>query len=745
MGALFHYRWTTEDAGSSLVIVTTLSIFSLEEMISVIDTDTLGSRPSADRLIVVAPTDAVETVTATIRSAISSNSLVRLAKTVPVALIAFDETGKLHVQKVRLQGKTKLSKNDLAAMTEAGVGQLVRARGAFLRAPPGHHFVHPRRRHSSAFFRTANLLIQGEEIGFLSMLLLPYLDVGLQKIWLDSSSIASLLYAACALKSRLQKSSFFPQIESFSSYEHLEKLVVQNAARELVLISATATGSLPQEVLKKTKLPSERVITLFSTAGKTEGLLLFDAQTATADLSSELLDVHDEEKCPWCRDGSRTITFVGDQFLADAATISAYTLVQDDAPKSLKSTMKKYRAKKAFSLLFDNERDVHTLYVNLADTLLAVEHRDDIVRLVRRNAPASTTHILPVGGQESGSLAEIVADEMNNLGLPRPAILDGKDIHNPPGDRRGILVVGASVGSGQAFQDASRDLRDPFISHPRTYFGGLKKHSVADHQTALAKNLEHNNDAPKHIVCTVDEIAFPHPNHFSAWTHELRLWQKVLRDLQEHDPNHATRVTLEERVRELSGDLACDSFFLSNDGSHDLALRKGFAFWDTSYRVEDITHGDVFATIGAILENCRKTRKPKQIAPPLAQSPFHISLLASENFTRFNDGIIQSALLRACFPHELNFARSGAENNSRNIGSLILRMLKHHDQTQGEACLEFLVALASLRLSLAAKDIQRIAAAPREGLPPLISLALEYATGSQLPQSRNTVEEAPPA
>ena len=61
--------------------------------------------------------------------------------------------------------------------------------------------------------------------------------------------------------------------------------------------------------------------------------------------------------------------------------------------------------------------------------------------------------------------------------------------------------------------------------------------------------------------------------------------------------------------------------------------------------------------------------------------------------------------------------------------NLVVKMLAQHGESQGEACLEFLLALATKRLALAERDIGRIAAAPREGLPSLVSIVLAYAVG----------------
>ncbi|MDN5926483.1 MAG: hypothetical protein L0I29_05350, partial [Hyphomicrobiales bacterium] len=727
----FHYRWQKNGVGNALVLVTTLPSFRIQELIRIVDDDRLGGRPYPDSLIIVVPSDAAAAARASVKKSIEAGTALRLANAlVPVIIVSFDAHGRMKMgANSTLQGLMTLAKEEFRSLRAAGIAHLAATREAVLVAPSGHHFVHPRRRHSAAFFRAANMLIQGEEIGFLSLVFLPHLHDSIKKIWVDSSSISTLVFAAYSLKSRLRRTFITPRVTSFSSYEGLEKLSIQDPESELVVISATATGSLPKQVLEQTKLPPERVVTLFSTAHQVPGTVVFDARDEIQGLDPLSMEVFEQERCPWCRNGSRTITFVGDQFLADAATVTPYTLVQTDAPKQLRDVMKRYRGKRAFSLRRDPDRDIHRLFVNLDRTLLSDGGKKAIEVVIRRHAPASTSHVLALGGAEGIALAERVADEIEGLGLRRPHIIHGTDFEKGSDDRRGVIVVAASFGSGQSFQDASRDLRDRFTDRPRTFLAGLRKHSAAEHQLTLLHDLEHNNQSLKHTMCFVDDMTLPHPNQFTAWSRELRFWNNVLLPLSMTDPKDAAIAAIESRIASISAGIGGDDLFLRTSSGDALKLRQGFAFWAGNYAEEDITQGDVFSMIAAILENCRKVPKLKQTSAPLSQSPFHLNVLSSENFTRYNDGIIQAALLRASFPHELNFADVQTEKHSAKMANLIVKMLAQHGESQGEACLEFLLALATKRLTLAERDIRRIAAAPRDGLPGLLSIVLAYAVG----------------
>ncbi len=726
MSAFYNFHWARKEHADCLVLVTTLARFSQQDLIDIVDQDILSGNPYPEALIVIAPADAAPAISDALKDMIDTDALIRLPAETPIVLASFDSRGQISAPAAAaLQGTLELRDADFQSILHAGMFHLVSSREAVLVAPHAHHFVHPRQRHSRAFFRTANTLIQGEEIGFLALVLLPFLGDQDEKVWVDSSSIAALVYAAYALKGRLSAKTASIQIQSFLSYEGLDRLRIQDPLKELVLISATASGSLPEIVASKTKLPKSRVITLFSTTRQSSGTIVFDARESIKGLEPLMLETFEETQCPWCREGSRVITFVGDQFLADAATISAYTIVESAASSALRAVMKKYRGRDAFSLRQHKERTGHGLFVDLEHTLLAGSNRATIRKLVQRNVPASTSHILPTKGTDSEILAGIVADELRDLGLPRPEILSNEKPDKTIRDRKGVVIVAATLGSGQSFQDASRDLRKPFENLPRTYFAGVNKHSLAEYQGTLLKDLEHNNKEHKHIFCVVDAMTLPHENQYSTWTKELTFWRKVKFDLSMDAATKKVIRFVDQRIRILSRTIVGNDFFLPNTSDRPLELRPSFAFWDGDYNSETITQGDVFATIASILESRRKPSKTGQ-ASVLAQSPFHMNVLSSENFTRFNDGVIQASLLRAAFPHELSYAHATTANHSAKISHLIVKMLEHHTDSQGEAVLEFLVALATRQMTLAKVDLQRVVAFPKNKLPSLLAAILPY-------------------
>jgi len=119
----------------------------------------------------------------------------------------------------------------------------------------------------------------------------------------------------------------------------------------------------------------------------------------------------------------------------------------------------------------------------------------------------------------------------------------------------------------------------------------------------------------------------------------------------------------------------------------------------------DASQADVFTTIAAILENLRSGDRVAQ-ARRLTNTIYDRSVLSAETFTRYNDGVIQAAILRAAHPIELNY--EDAPTESRLVADLIEHMAELAAVPQGEALSEFLLALVLRRLKLCESDMKRL-------------------------------------
>ena len=153
------------------------------------------------------------------------------------------------------------------------------------------------------------------------------------------------------------------------------------------------------------------------------------------------------------------------------------------------------------------------------------------------------------------------------------------------------------------------------------------------------------------------------------------------------------------------------NYFCPDSHGRQLTLRDNFAFDFLDGNEEGssarFNQSEVYFTISAILHALRNGDTDRH---PLRQRVNCHSILAPSNFDRFNDGLVQSAILRAALPVELEY--SSLKDDSAAMRDRILGIFRNVDSQQGEAAAEFALALSLKRLRLAVKDINAIS---REG------------------------------
>jgi hypothetical protein len=199
----------------------------------------------------------------------------------------------------------------------------------------------------------------------------------------------------------------------------------------------------------------------------------------------------------------------------------------------------------------------------------------------------------------------------------------------------------------------------------------------------------------------VERMILPQSSEHNPWTAELRLL--IDPDLDALIPSGlqpAIRARV-ARLRKASEPLR-DDIFLPNATGSKLSLQPGFVFWPDGVPERTHSQADVYVTIASVLQQLRANAHRGQ-RPAIKSNWFQQTILAPENFGRFNDDIIQASILRAAHPFEMNFA--DAAPDSRELGRLIRRIIAASNTERGGAAAEFLLALATGRLRLRMVDL----------------------------------------
>ncbi|BDB27312.1 hypothetical protein CTP10_R47170 [Cupriavidus sp. P-10] len=621
-------------------------------------------------------------------------SIARFAGKASVHLAVFGVTGDLvEIAPIQTHSATDALVT-LAAlqaqckgMLDAGVHAVFSQKGVVVPAPPGFEFIKPSGERSSHFLRAEEALSNSAAVDFIAFALLRRIQIqDLKVIFVDSMAIASIAYAIREIRSRAGLP--MPQIVSFHSHEGLAATTVPPSGTFFCIISASSSLSLEKKWLEYTGCAEGEVVTL---------LTFRDAITSQQPMCAvDRPQNWRDAQLPVA--GIRGLRIFGERFQPE----------QMPAKKVLLG-LKKHRCENATLLAerFHNARlfsvdgldDLgkrRALYADGATVLANGNFDDWLKKQLRSRVPASIQGIIyqddPASLAMANTCRRILAAMQVSWGLHSSSTFEGKldevDRH------RAILVVAAVIGKGSTLLGISRDLRASHFG-ARTYLCGLQVCATDASATSLRSNLAQTKDGTAYFG------AFHVAAVGSALEQSLRQEADILR------LKDSRLDVLEYRwAPSRNAGLVTDAFLPSLvSGKHRLVLRPDFAFWKPGY-VEGASHAPmVLATIGAILERAR-TPTIEEDDHRLSSAAFQQVVLDPQNFTRYNDGLIQSALLRQAYPSELD-SSSLPENSSFMLLFLKKLFAARHSQ-QGEAAPEFAYALGVGRLKLQPRDLQEL-------------------------------------
>lgn len=631
---------------------------------------------------------------------------------VPLQVVSFDQDGSFSAIASVGEASTEVSEEQLRSLMHQGLRDIFVRRGALIQAEDGQHFIHPSGKHSQAFIRAANTLVDGPETMFIASCLLRHVPAPTRYLWVDTSSIGSLAQAFSFLRFQLAPELPVPTVSSFSSWKAISGGSIPRVQHRAALISATTSGNLARRLVSDQSFKAEEVITLFSFAKTPTDPVVCDLSEDPVIHRGRRVDTeYKEGRCALCDAQSRPIRFVGDQFLADAVRYDPVVIVRDDAPKGLREFMDAYHGHAGLGLRTAKDTGDSFRMVDIDPIRLSTTGRfkDKFNAAVERHAPRHLRALVHLDDEASEALATqfLTSAGFNPDRMIAAGSLQSRELDADAGG--GVVVVAGKAGRGHDLDGISRDLRDPFGETPRTYLIGFTKHSHSDRWKQLTNNLRFNSRSARgkgyeHVVRALETMVLPDGDERTAWEGELGLLKGFRDDPDFLSATEQDQGTIDARIDDLQrgGILVTDRLFLPSPEGAQLALRDTFAFWDRN-AARAVSQGDVVFTIASVLENLRFGSSPKLVSDPFVQRVIDPGM-----FGRYNDGVIQASLLRCALPHEIYYAST--PSLSQQMADLVKRIFAATSPAN-EAGLEFLLALATGRLRLSAPDTREVAAA----------------------------------
>lgn len=669
-------------------------------------------------------------------------------------LCCFDEQGIVTRIDIDDQAPVPRLGTDVTPAIGAAIAQFVGQRAldgdVVVPAPGGFYFEKLSGRYSSHFMRCEALLQSTLHIELLALALLPQFSKWLARtdrqrsrevvIYVDTMSIWPLAEKLRQLSGHTAQSSDYYRIESFQSYEGLKNWnPVPGPA--FVILSASTSGSLAGAVMERLNRGVSHTLTVLAleelpkaapdTVQQSDMTVCFRVPRALSSAASldGLRPIFEPAVSPLPL-GCEAIRLFGERFLAQNARPKLVRLAHASLDAKAKQNLARWAThntvvaarrrqdgKSFWSVSFDLAQLHHTY----------AEGEDSVLKSWLQNyaPPGEIAVIYPSAyGTEAVSVtdaAKALAEKVQSLMLEsRPGaavpLLESKELNSSACrekhalDRRGVIVVAPVIAGGFAFKQISAQLRRLQPKGPRLFLSFVALTDTLAQFRILENDLTLNADDSVYRFRCKESYPIGRLGIAAQWDQDLA----VLRELRDsHDQEcKPVETVLSARLDALErgAGLPATHTFLPTLRGTPLSLTTGFAMWTGSETISGDDKGAaVLLTIAALLEAARDARTTGNGETALKTGLFQQALIDPEMFTRYNDGVIQAALLRAAYPAELNYAMS--RQASTDMTNLLVKWFELAGEPAGEATAEFLFALYTGKLRLQPDDLQRVMSA----------------------------------
>ena len=655
-----------------------------------------------DVIAIICIADEVDAIKIAFNSPILRQAANRASNKVSLCICSFDEYGRLSVASFlrnNISTVRKIVKQETEQIVNAGLTKLFSASHVLVNAPPGFAFVKPSGERSTHFLRAEEALTEIEGVQFLSFALLSKISardkiIGrrVDVIYIDSMAIASVAYALRDIYCTLHGCPR-PRVVSFHSHDGLSDphFGFPLAGTSFCVISASSSMNMEQKWKEKSRCHPAEVITL---------LTLKSAKFAS-DALYFLQNPHFE---------SVKVTKNG-QVLKDLRITGERFSPEEIKPKQilLKSKEHSVEAAKLFSKYFsgaerltiqgrgaNNFSKTRPIFLDGKYLLESQYFTDFLKRILAQKTPASLQAIIHQDDASSLEIAKTCSKILKELMVSDWEIpcISQADLEAPPthfDTSKALLIVAGVIGRGSKLLSISRDLRS-LHTGARIYIIGAQVAETQAQILSLKRNLMYSAEKSHIAVERFSELAVGAG---------LSDFYNAECDFLNNLPTELSKEMFEERTEMLCGSekgMAEKAFLpFGPNLENSLKLRADFAYWPPSYNEKDIHVPAVYATVGAILQHARESDFESS-ENRLGTDAFQQVVLSPENFSRYNDGVIQAALLRAGYSSELDY--SSESFASQYMRDFLIKVFEQHERPQGEASLDFALALRLGRLKI---------------------------------------------
>ncbi|MFC7518472.1 hypothetical protein ACFQUU_26015 [Herbaspirillum sp. GCM10030257] len=582
--------------------------------------------------------------------------------------------------------------------------------GCLQEAPRGSHYSKTSKSHSLAFIRASNALIRSQHTLTIAYWLQSFVSQPARRILIDTSAIASAVYAACHLAINAGYISEMPVIDSFRSYEGLSDEDLEDVKNTLFVISASTSGNLACEAFSRGVKP-DRLITLYLLANhlpEQQALCLLRKDEEKNPEGLPLIPGWKEGACALCDQGLAKIQIGGDLFLTSLPKTEEVSILKKHLPSSQRDIISRFAGLGVFKVHRRIGDRTCEMVIDLGPLLdpdvpgvpAVTEFQKDWDRLMRSNVAANASHLVFPAYPESDTLANSLysyASELlrNESFTPTQGNQLVGAVKVPNGS---AVVVAACVDDPVEMMGINRDLRNVIPGGTAAYFVPFLRARTEAEAKNVTTNLTYGDrGAGTYSLYKMYDVFLPEERLEDPWDIELKYLLKLSEWLD--DENESIPLQILERRSSLRATTATgmsDALFWPDKNGRALQIRTNFVLLPTDDGRRTLTQADIFFVISALLNNLRNLEGSES----LRVSQYEKHVLSPANFIKFNDGVIQAAILRAARDGELNFVAADSEQYSAQMRDILLKLIVSEVEDAREALTEFVLAIAVGRLRL---------------------------------------------
>lgn len=593
-------------------------------------------------------------------------------------------------------------------------------------APAGVHFRKSSRKHTTTFLRAANALTSSAGCGLLALFALERLGrVRPKRVFVDTAPLLSLAFALMHVAKAHGAWPDDVPARSFGSYGGLKK-VGRLSASDIVLVSATTSGSLAQDLVQQ-GARIESVATLYflgtKDAPRPEGVLCDLTVAADRNVGYQPVVNFPANDCKLCKSQHLLAELEGDQFLLQQRQHRLLRVLKKTQSSEARTILTELYSSKALQIALRSAPGQNgPVVIDEAQLLSCPSVRCDFIRLLRRYCPQPLALVVRVN-ISAKDLGKLVADAGIAPTITAAKVIDWTEL---PAQAQlakgaGVLVVFGCLSSQTQARSVNASLRSVVNEGNVAYLSALTLAGNPEQYQDLKMFLGYGERGLETFTYRESRrLALPGGLSFAnPWESELELLDAIAAS--------GSLVELDDRRRTLAASTTANADIFLSGKNGPLAIQRDFVYLDTTGGTGEISQADVCTVVLNLLcvarandrELATKASSPGDLID-LSQSVYGHVLISPATFLNYNDAVLKASVLRAARPSELMYEVD--EAYSVQVAEIILAELAGWDAGNGDALPEMLLALATGRLRL--REIERLDIrnkALSAGLPPLLA------------------------